>query len=143
MSTNFFVVQAQRDLLDAREHRAARRSSTTSKSLVDFERVQQTSGSRRDASRIAGAATAPRGTRPARGDGNVGGARHRRGTAGSKTGIPGVRKASDAHVGRSAAGSSSLPAPGYYAFGGGGGAGPAAGGGAPGGGAAARSHGRR
>ena len=43
MSTNFFVVQAQRDLLDAQisELRAA---LNYQKALVAFERVQQTGG---------------------------------------------------------------------------------------------------
>ena len=43
MSTNFFVVQAQRDLLDAQiaELRAA---LDYQKALVAFERVQQTAG---------------------------------------------------------------------------------------------------
>ena len=42
MSTNFFVVQAQRDLARRRRTSNCGRCSTTAKSLVDFERVQET-----------------------------------------------------------------------------------------------------
>src|SRR5690606_17467772 len=42
LSTNFFVVQAQRDLADA-ENVELRAILDYRKSLVDFERVQQTS----------------------------------------------------------------------------------------------------
>lgn len=45
LSTNFFVVQAQRDLLDA-QNTELRALSDYRKSLVDFERVQETSLSR-------------------------------------------------------------------------------------------------
>jgi outer membrane protein TolC len=43
MSTNFFVVQAQRDLLDA-QITELRATLDYQKSLVTFERVQQTAG---------------------------------------------------------------------------------------------------
>jgi outer membrane protein TolC len=43
MSTNFFVVQAQRDLLDA-QITELRATLDYQKALVTFERVQQTAG---------------------------------------------------------------------------------------------------
>jgi outer membrane protein TolC len=45
MSTNYFVVQAQRDLLDA-QNTELRATADYNKSLVEFERLQQTSLSR-------------------------------------------------------------------------------------------------
>jgi outer membrane protein len=57
MSTNFFVVQAQRDLADA-EVSELRAQLDYAKSLVDFERVQQTSISRAGVTTLTpGAAT--------------------------------------------------------------------------------------
>ena len=45
MQTNFFVVQAQRDLLDA-QITELRSTLDYQKALVEFQRVQETSGSR-------------------------------------------------------------------------------------------------
>lgn len=57
MSTNFFVVQAQRDLADA-QTAELRALLDYRKSLVEFERVQQTALSRAGITLVSGASTA-------------------------------------------------------------------------------------
>jgi outer membrane protein TolC len=52
LSTNFFVVQAQRDLFDA-QLTELRARLDYQKSIVDFERVQQTSASRTSVSAVS------------------------------------------------------------------------------------------
>ena len=54
MSTNYFVVQAQRDLADA-QNTELRAILDYNKSLVDFDRVQQTSLSRANITVVSGA----------------------------------------------------------------------------------------
>jgi len=57
MSTNYFVVQAQRDLADA-QNTELRAVADYNKSLVEFERVQQTTGARTSVTQVgAGSAT--------------------------------------------------------------------------------------
>jgi hypothetical protein len=53
MSTNYFVVQAQRDLADA-QNTELRAIADYNKSLVEFERVQQTSLSRANITIVSG-----------------------------------------------------------------------------------------
>jgi outer membrane protein len=61
MSTNFFVVQAQRDLVDA-EVTELRTRLDYAKSLVDFERVQQTAISRAGVTAVTTGGTGAGGT---------------------------------------------------------------------------------
>lgn len=79
LSTNFFVVQAQRDLADA-EHAELRALLDYRRSLVDFERVQETALSGSGVSVISGGgsggtttADAAAGTRGSGGGGGTGG----------------------------------------------------------------------
>ena len=88
LSTNYFVVQAQRDLLDS-ENTLLRAALDYQQSLVNFERSQLTSGQcRRDHHNTIGAGTA---TSVGGGTGtstnNAAGA-----STGTTTGIPGTRR---------------------------------------------------
>ena len=56
MSTNFFVVQAQRDLADA-ENTYLRATLDYAQSAVDFERLQETSQSRASVTSVSSGGT--------------------------------------------------------------------------------------
>jgi outer membrane protein len=68
MSTNYFVVQAQRDLADA-QNTELRAIADYNKSLVEFERVQQTSLSRANITLVSGSSGTAGTTRSTTGTG--------------------------------------------------------------------------